>query len=90
MSTLDNQSASKVLSTTRLEAFSDAVFVIVITLLVLEIRVPEIPEALIATQLPHKLLQMWPKFLSYVTSFLVIGIYWVAHHSQCLSLCQTL
>jgi uncharacterized membrane protein len=48
---------------------------------VLEIRVPEIPEMLVATELPHKLLERWPKFLSYVTSFLVIGVYWVAHHN---------
>lgn len=97
MSTLDNQSTNHQLRceqsrsltpgcldhicTTRLEAFSDGVFAIVITLLVLEIRVPEIPEMLVATELPHKLLEMWPKFLSYVTSFLVIGVYWVAHHN---------
>lgn len=85
MSTLNNQSTNNQLRceqsrsqtpgcldhicTTRLEAFSDGVFAIVITLLVLEIRVPEIPEMLVATELPHKLLEMWPKFLSYVTSF---------------------
>lgn len=81
MGRLKNRSVNNQLSTNRIETLSDGVFAIVITLLILEIRVLEIPEALIETQLLHKLLELWPKYLSYVTSFLVIGIYWVAHHN---------
>lgn len=52
------------LSTNRIEAFSDGVFAIVITLLVFGIQVPEIPETVVAAELPHKLLELWPQFLS--------------------------
>jgi TMEM175 potassium channel family protein len=60
--------------------FTDAVFAIVMTLLVLEIRVPEVPPDLAAAEVPTKVLALWPKFFSYVLSFLVIGNYWIAHH----------
>jgi len=65
----------------RIVFFSDAVFAIAITLLVLDIQVPEIPERLVDERLPERLLELWPKYLSYVLSFLVILMYWMAHHS---------
>jgi uncharacterized membrane protein len=65
----------------RIIFFSDAVFAIAITLLVLNIQVPEIPQGLVAEELPSRLLDLWPKYLSYVISFLVILSYWMAHHS---------
>ena len=64
----------------RIIFFSDAVFAIVITILVLDIRVPDIPPDLVAQELPGQILDLGPKFLSYVISFLVIAIYWQAHH----------
>jgi uncharacterized membrane protein len=64
----------------RIVNFSDAVFAIVITLLVLDIRVPQIPPALVSQELPGQILDLSPKFLSYAISFLVIAIYWQAHH----------
>ena len=57
----------------RLEAFSDGVFAIIITIMVLEIKVPE-GESL-ATLKP-----LIPKFISYVLSFTYVGIYWNNHH----------
>ncbi|HEY9811472.1 MAG TPA: TMEM175 family protein [Halomicronema sp.] len=72
---------NSVVSTSRLEAFSDGVIAIVITLLVLEIKVPVIPPEIVSAELPHKLLELMPKFLGYLTSFLVVGTYWVAHHN---------
>jgi uncharacterized membrane protein len=63
--------------TNRLEAFSDGVFAIAITLLVLEIKVPEGA----GEDLPHQLAQQWPSYLSYVVSFAVIGIIWMNHHA---------
>ena len=64
----------------RVVNFSDGVFAIVITLLVLDIRVPHIPEGLVSEELPSRISALSPKFLSYVISFLVIAIYWQAHH----------
>jgi uncharacterized membrane protein len=61
--------------TTRLEAFSDGIFAIAITLLVLEIHVPE------GEGLWRKLGDLWPSYAGYAVSFLTIGIIWVNHHS---------
>ena len=61
----------------RLSFFSDAVFAIAITLLVLEIRVPD---GLSPAELTAALGEMWPKFVSYLISFSLIGGYWRAHH----------
>jgi uncharacterized membrane protein len=62
--------------TTRLETFSDGVFAIAATLLVLEFSVGETP----GPQLGHALLELWPSYLAYGTSFLTIGIIWINHH----------
>ena len=68
------------ISTRRLEAFSDGVFAIAITLLVLTIAVPELtPEALNRGELLQRLIELWPKFLSFFISFGIIGIFWVGH-----------
>ena len=64
-------------STARVEAFSDGVFAIAITLLVLEIDVE--PEAF--DDLWRALADEWPSYLAYVTSFLTVGGVWLAHHS---------
>ena len=72
------------LTTQRIEAFSDGVFAIAITLLVLEIRVPHVLEAGGAatepTNLAAALLDLWPSYFGYVFSFVMIGIYWANHH----------
>ena len=62
----------------RLEAFSDGVFAIVITLLILDIRFPEVPYNQFATALVSVL----PRILAYVMSFIIIGLYWVVHHNS--------
>jgi uncharacterized membrane protein len=62
--------------TGRLEAFSDGVFAIAITLLVLEIDVPEAGHG----ELWRALLEQWPSYAAYLVTFLVIGIQWVNHH----------
>jgi uncharacterized membrane protein len=61
------------MDTRRLEAFSDGVLAIIITIMVLELKVPH--DASLAA-----LRALWPVFLSYVLSFLYIGIYWNNHH----------
>ena len=63
--------------TARLETFADGVFAIAITLLVLEIRIPETGQ-----DLTEGLLAQWPSFAAYVTSFLGIGVIWVSHHQM--------
>ncbi|HEX7514850.1 MAG TPA: TMEM175 family protein [archaeon] len=63
----------------RLTFFSDAVFAIAITLLVLNVTVPVILPSEAGTELTSALLATAPKFYSYVLSFLVIGGYWMAH-----------
>jgi len=71
----------RVSETTRLETFSDGVFAIVITLLVLDLRVPA-REALEGDSLARALGEQWPSYAAYLVSFLVIGIIWVNHHSM--------
>lgn len=63
--------------TGRLEAFSDGVFAIAITLLVLDLHVPESSHGLW-----RALWSEWPQFAAYLTSFFIIGIMWVNHHSM--------
>jgi uncharacterized membrane protein len=65
----------------RIVNLSDGVFAIAITLLVLDIHVPDIPEDLVASELPAALLALWPKYLGYLLSFLGISTFWVIHHS---------
>src|SRR5438105_2769398 len=66
-------------NTQRLETFSDGVFAIAITLLVLEIKVPEL-SALKNSSLSQYLWHNWPKYFAYVFSFVTIGIFWANHH----------
>jgi uncharacterized membrane protein len=63
----------------RLILFTDAVFAIAITLLVIEIRVPELHHATEADAV-QGLLRLIPKFIGFFISFFVIAVYWVAHH----------
>ena len=63
----------------RLVYFSDAVFAIAITLLALEIRLPEMHEPT-TRELRRALLDLLPQFYSFAISFWIIGVYWLAHH----------
>ena len=72
----------RVFGTGRVEAFSDGVFAIAITLLVLDLNVPgrgELEGRSLAGALGHE----WPAYVAYLVSFLVIGIIWVNHHALC-------
>jgi uncharacterized membrane protein len=66
------------MSKARLEAFSDGVFAIAITLLVLEIKVPPTSGG---EGLAHGLLKLWPSYVGFAVSFVTIGIIWVNHHA---------
>src|SRR5215475_6174164 len=61
------------MKTNRIEAFSDGVMAILITIMVLELKAPHDPT-------PASLAKMWPTFFAYVLSFIIIAIYWVNHH----------
>jgi uncharacterized membrane protein len=65
------------METGRVEAFSDGVFAIAITLLILAVGVEQ---ALAEGDLKQQLLDLWPAYLAYAASFLTIGIMWVNHH----------
>jgi uncharacterized membrane protein len=67
------------MSPSRLEAFSDGVFAIAITLLVLDIHVPE-PSS--TADLARELGAQWPSYVAYAVSFLTIGIIWINHHAM--------
>jgi uncharacterized membrane protein len=66
--------------TDRIEAFSDGVFAIAITLLVIEIGVPHVEDA--GTTLFGALIEQWPSYLGYAISFLQIGVIWANHHNR--------
>ena len=72
------------LGTGRLEAFSDGVFAIATTLLILEISVPQGHG-----RLGDELLHIWPSYFAYVTSFLSIGVMWINHHAIFARLART-
>ncbi len=61
------------MKTNRLEAFSDGVIAIIITIMVLELKPPHDPDV-------GSLVRLWPTFCAYVLSFAIIAIYWVNHH----------
>jgi uncharacterized membrane protein len=61
----------------RLEAFSDGVFAVAITLLVFDLAVPHVGQGRLASALGHE----WPQAAAFVVSFMVIGIIWINHHA---------
>jgi len=65
---------------TRIEALSDGVFAIILTLLVLELKVPPLQEPRSAAELAHRLLELSPKFLSWLISFIILCKFWLNHH----------
>jgi uncharacterized membrane protein len=77
-----------ILNKNRIEALTDGVFAVVMTLLVLDISVPQISShyaidsVAAGTELLKRLFDLWPKILSFGISFVILAIYWVAHHRQ--------
>jgi uncharacterized membrane protein len=69
-----------IFSKSRVETFSDGIFAIIITLLVLEIKVPHIGDHHSAGELMAALKGLLPKFLSWIISFFTIAVIWVNHH----------
>jgi uncharacterized membrane protein len=70
------------LSKGRIEALSDGVFAIAMTLMIFNIKVPEIPNELVHSQIAHEVFLLGPKLLVYFISFVMLGVYWIGHHNQ--------
>ena len=66
--------------TTRVEAFSDGVFAIAITLLILEIKVPRLESSMTNSQLMNSLMNLWPSYFAFLLSFTAVLIMWINHH----------
>lgn len=64
----------------RIEAFSDGVFAIIVTLLVLELTVPVLKDGLSVAELNSRLLALFPKFLSWLISFIIVCKFWLNHN----------
>ncbi len=80
MAGTENASADEQLGLERIVFFSDAVMAIAITLLAIDIRVPEVSPSVAAQQLPALLSSMKPHLMTFFISFVVIGVYWISHH----------
>lgn len=76
----ENQGREGGISLERLVFFSDAVFAIAITLLVIDIKVPELADEAVAGELSTRLGELAPNLYSFLLSFMVIAAYWLAHH----------
>jgi uncharacterized membrane protein len=66
------------MGTGRIEALCDGVFAIIMTLLVFDIKLPNVAPA----QLPSAIIDLWPSFVGYAVSFVLLGIYWLGHRAQ--------
>jgi uncharacterized membrane protein len=87
MSNVSHRPAGAPSGLERIVFFSDAVIAIAITLLVLDIKLPEAAGGSVLG-LARPLLNLWPKFLGYFVSFWVIALYWVAHHRCFRYICK--
>lgn len=79
MSQLNNE-IKKEFQIERMILFTDAVFAIAITLLVIEIKAPEIHHNFTQKQIQEQIASLIPKFIGFIVSFFVIAIYWRSHH----------
>jgi uncharacterized membrane protein len=73
--TADACRSMRQMETARLETFSDGVFAIAATLLILDVKLPQ------GGSVTHGLLEIWPSYLAYALAFVTIGIMWINHHT---------
>jgi uncharacterized membrane protein len=77
-----HESESDARAVDRLVFFSDAVIAIIITLMVLEVRLPALPEHASEAEVRDALIALGPKYVAVLLSFLVIGLFWTPHHRR--------
>ena len=77
---MSNEARTLEIGKNRIEALSDGIFAIVMTLLILEIRVPNLPPNAPNVEVAPGLVALWPKFVSYIVTFVSLGFFWVGHH----------
>jgi uncharacterized membrane protein len=70
------------LGTNRIEALSDGIFAVAMTLLILEFQVPHLPHDAPNVVVAPALFALWPKFITYIISFLSLGVFWAGHHNM--------
>lgn len=71
------------ISKSRIETLTDGIFAIVMTILVLDIAVPQLTHTeVLAGELAKRLLDLWPVIYSYALSFIILGFFWINHHDQ--------
>ncbi len=80
--TPESKSITSPISRSRVECLFDGIFAIAMTILVLELKVPELADRHSAAELWHKLVAFSPTFGSYLLSFLVLGMFWYRHNEQ--------
>ncbi len=80
MTTTTTLPGRPVMSKGRLEALTDGIFAIVLTLLVLDLRVPELPRHVANAEIVRALAELGPRFASFVITFLIGGAFWMLHH----------
>jgi len=66
--------------TSRVEAFSDGVFAIALTLLILGIKVPDLNDFATSERLFHAIISLWPSYFAFILSFAAVLIMWINHH----------
>ncbi|MEO6315387.1 MAG: TMEM175 family protein [Chitinophagaceae bacterium] len=83
MTNNNDQHHKEIFQLERIALFSDAVFAIAITLLIIEVKIPVLPysSAEFSKEFPHAMNEMIPEFIGFLISFMVIGNYWRSHHS---------
>lgn len=65
----------------RIEGLSEGIFAFAMTLLVIDVKIPKVPDAAMTPGfLPRLLVGLWPKFLTFAMSFVILGLFWIAHH----------
>ncbi len=78
----DAEPAAWELGKNRIEALSDGIFAIAMTLLVLNFHIPNLPHDAPNVRVLPALLHMWPVFATYAVSFLSLGVFWIGHHNM--------
>jgi uncharacterized membrane protein len=66
----------------RIAALADGIFAVAMTLLVLDLKLPEAAKTTTDAEVWHQLVDLRSHFMIYALSFIVLGTYWIAHHSQ--------